>query len=331
MTPRSGVALRPHRFEGSICPIGRERMEIRMPYILVSSRALARMAAIIEVAPLEVTWFGTVYRNGHEFLIDEVFLPKQEVTPTATHDTGAGIGDIVDLLLERPNGEKLIEALRFWGHSHVNMEAFPSGQDDAQMGVYGEQGAPWYVRAIANKRGTLRFWIWDYRAGVIYNDVAWTVISDASERLIAHVREEYLQKVEEVDFIRHEKPRARRPIVSSGPKWGIPTRTEERPPREEATPHVAVMDSPLPAAPQFPLADEPPARQGPSRLRAVAEWLANSPIHLVVGIFRLAAWLLRAVVKPFRRRQPLPEAPVAATPPSPSPTPEPKATNGEQN
>lgn len=99
----------------------------------------------VDKADFEVSGFGTVTYDGKDFLVNDVILLKQE--------GGAAHTDIDPLSLSKAQYELRGSEgeLRFWWHSHVNMQAFMSGTDQATIKEIAQQG--WCVAAVFNKRG----------------------------------------------------------------------------------------------------------------------------------------------------------------------------------
>ena len=154
----------------------------RAPRVLITPNAYKRMCLYVELAEKEVGWLGTVVmtRNG-DFLIDHTYLLEQEVTATETELSAEGQAKLVeDLLKKGEPGFEEVNRLRFWGHSHVRMGTSPSGTDESTMKRFYEEGLPWYVRGIFNKKGRAEFCIFLYEQGLRINDVDWFVVDPAT-------------------------------------------------------------------------------------------------------------------------------------------------------
>lgn len=140
------------------------------PTIYVSVEALNRMAIYVQEVDDEVGWLGTVKRIGKmTYLIDNVFMLKQKVHGATCEIDPADIARLGEEL-EDPN------EMLFWGHSHVNMPCGPSGQDDTQLAEFGENGAPFFIRGIFNKKGEARFDLSVPEFGLLYKNVHWEVM-----------------------------------------------------------------------------------------------------------------------------------------------------------
>ena len=136
------------------------------------------MCLIVEMAPKEVGWLGTIDRMpSGNFYIDEIFVPEQEVTGAETDPTDEGQFKVMNELAEMgEEGMKKIERLRFWGHSHVHMGTSPSGTDENTPFNYQRLGLPWFIRGIFNKLGRAEFTVYLFDEGYRFLDVPWVAV-----------------------------------------------------------------------------------------------------------------------------------------------------------
>ncbi len=185
----------PHQFKTETEVLG------GMPTILISREAYDTMYYIVSESPEEVSWLGTVRRDGMTFMIEEVFLFEQEVGFSETKLDQKSVGEFFTKMLTEPDGVEKANAVRFWGHSHVNMGVAPSGSygpndygDLASMYRFGE-GADYFIMGIANKSGNLRFEVFFYDRKMRVIDVPWSVYEPEREDLRGRIVEELKQKV----------------------------------------------------------------------------------------------------------------------------------------
>lgn len=152
----------------------------RTPKVLITPDAYKRMLLYVEFAPKEVGWLGTakLLENG-DVLIDMTYLIEQEVTAVETELSTEGQSKLcMDLMKKHgmAEGMKVVDALRFWGHSHVRMEVFPSSTDENTMITKGNDGHEWFIRGIFNKLGKAKFDIYRYDRNYRFLDVPWQVV-----------------------------------------------------------------------------------------------------------------------------------------------------------
>ena len=193
-------AARPFTSIGS----GREvRLIGKHPVIQIDPEAMVTMHRYVDQCSTEVGWLGTAEKKQDgTIFIGHVFLFKQSVSGVTTKLSSEGLIEVSQKLLQQgEEGERLIENLRFWGHSHVNMACSPSGQDDLQMDDFKENGAPFFVRGIFNKNGDVRFDVYDFARGIILVDCKWEVLSDPNDNYFTKIDEEIREKVKTQGFL----------------------------------------------------------------------------------------------------------------------------------
>lgn len=149
------------------------------PKVLIMQSAADKMDIIIENSAKEVGWLCEVIEcEDKTYLINDVFILEQDVHATTTEINTAGLTKFADELLAREDGVEVWNRIRGWGHSHVNMGVSPSGQDNAQMNLFTANGCEYFIRLIANKKGIMEIAFFDYRVGVNYSDVPWSIAQD---------------------------------------------------------------------------------------------------------------------------------------------------------
>lgn len=162
--------LTPHSFETSLDNI---------PTVFISEQALKDMMILVGETKTEVGWLGSVKRLGSNFLIEEIFIPQQEVSMGTTEMTVEGLAKLTRELVKRDDADEICNNLKFWGHSHVNMAVDPSRTDDDQMKKF--EYNDFFIRAILNKQGEMKVWLYIYEYGMIIADVPWMVYVQPSE------------------------------------------------------------------------------------------------------------------------------------------------------
>lgn len=191
----AGKRFAPHQFTPQVQLLG------EMPSIMISKAAYDTMFYIVSESPEEVSWLGTVRRDGMTFLIEEIFIFDQEVHATQTRMDPESVGPFFADLASQPDGVEKVNAIRFWGHSHVNMGVTPSGSySDGESGdlscmyKFG-QASEYFIMGIANKSGNFRFEIFFYDTGVRVTDVEWSLYEPEQGELRKKIAEELKAKV----------------------------------------------------------------------------------------------------------------------------------------
>lgn len=172
-----------------------------IPTICVEREALNKMHLFVDECSDEIGWMGTATYNESEnsYTVHDVFLFDQDVHSTTTEITPEGLSSFAEELLQRPDGVETWNNLKVWGHSHVRMPTSPSGQDDKQMDEFSNIGHDWFIRIIANKLGSFRVDLYNYKLGVTYLDVAWELLATGQELEVEQRVAELFQQITELE------------------------------------------------------------------------------------------------------------------------------------
>jgi hypothetical protein len=143
--------------------------------VSITPDAMKAMQAIINVCPIEVSWLGNVkkIREGH-FQINRIHLIEQKSGDADTEISVKGLARLTEKLLKE-EGIDAVNTLKFWGHSHVNMDTFSSGTDDEQLEEFAADNKDFFIRGIANKLGKLSLTVIFPTLGIVIEDVPWAV------------------------------------------------------------------------------------------------------------------------------------------------------------
>jgi hypothetical protein len=141
----------------------------------------------------EVGWLGTVELSEKDRLtIKEIFLFRQEVTPSSMELSSEHIAEVATRLIGEGHLDK-VNALKFWGHVHPANHTGASQQDDDTMDVL-EDGNDWFLRGIFGRNGRAQFTLYDYKSGVRFDDVPWSLtLTESMER-----KEFFREQIEEL-------------------------------------------------------------------------------------------------------------------------------------
>tara|TARA_R100001377_G_C3181619_1_gene106861 strand:- start:345 stop:1190 length:846 start_codon:yes stop_codon:yes gene_type:complete len=138
------------------------------PVVYFQPEAYEKMVQIVEECQLEVGWFCSVSKlSKTDYLIEDVYLPHQEVTAVETDIPAEALEEAYLAMLEQGKDPSTLYA---WFHSHVNMGVSPSGQDELQVESF-LQTCPVFIRGIMNKAGALKVDLYLRTEGIAYNSV----------------------------------------------------------------------------------------------------------------------------------------------------------------
>lgn len=150
-----------------------ESFRFKMPKLKKKEQILIKFAPgvwttaqyIVQCCSDEVAilFTSTFDRKGRVVYLRSVHIPPQIVTGTFVETDDKYYGKwLNDLPLET------INSLRCEGHSHVNMQASPSGQDESNWPKIITNVKDYYLFLIFNKRGDLYSRLYDIQENIIY-------------------------------------------------------------------------------------------------------------------------------------------------------------------
>lgn len=114
------------------------------PRILIPSAIFEKIMFWVDKADFEVSGFGKCTFNGTDFEIKDAILLKQKGGSAHTDIEPESLSKAQYDLREQPGD------LKFWWHSHVNMNTFMSPTDKATLSELGARG--WALASVFNKR-----------------------------------------------------------------------------------------------------------------------------------------------------------------------------------
>lgn len=141
------------------------------PKVKIEYPALLKMKCYVDGCDKEIGWLGLVEKKDGTYIIKDVEIMKQTVTATSVDIKEEGLQEYAERLMARGNYDNL-DKIRCWGHSHVNMQVYPSSTDEETFKEY-YQDCDYFIRIIANKKGDLKLDVAELTNHVLYTDVKW--------------------------------------------------------------------------------------------------------------------------------------------------------------
>ena len=153
-------------------PINKET--VKKPTVIINPIAWLKMVSLVMHNTKEIAWQSEVeirqFKDSEEtyYYIKEVYVYPQCVS--------AGYVDVDELKYADWSIKQLTNeqynALRFQGHSHVNMGVTPSGTDEATYKKFLEQLGKddYYVFLIMNKRLETTCIVYDFKQNIIFEN-----------------------------------------------------------------------------------------------------------------------------------------------------------------
>lgn len=152
--------------------------ELPRPRVFYAPEAHSKLWAAVYLSPVEVGWLGLVDRMGNDYLITDIFVPKQQVSSVTTDIEPEDVAVLVETLVQEGHDPS---KLRFWGHSHVSMDVTPSGTDEDQVLEYLTDDVDWFIRGIYNKHGKAKVDVYDVRNNMLHQCVDQMLLPNGSE------------------------------------------------------------------------------------------------------------------------------------------------------
>lgn len=184
-----------------------------MPIVFVAPRPLALIHHAVDHAPLEVALALSVSeRDDGSLLVEDAFFFEQEVTAGEWRTRGAGLAGLMSRLArDRPDDSaRVCQLLRGLAHSHVDFGTDISETDLEQMQAqFGPTQPRWTLSAIANKKGSLRFWLHFFGPGqsMVTHEVQWAPLDPEAEldqSLRGEIERDYAEFVTECNTFEPE-------------------------------------------------------------------------------------------------------------------------------
>jgi hypothetical protein len=162
-----------------------EPVKISAPTIKLSKLAIKWLTVMADVHNHEIGVFGFVDElPNNTYLIRDIFYPKHSEAAGATCEISPEGETLMAEWLISHNRENDIAKAKFWGHSHVNMGVFPSGQDEDQSIERMNRNQSYLIRGIFNKDGLLSISFYDYQNKRRFDNIKWETDEDEEEQKI---------------------------------------------------------------------------------------------------------------------------------------------------
>lgn len=144
--------------------------------------AWMKMQYLIAVFGSECAWHGVVERHGEdksEFIVKDILVYPQQVTGATVTTDQKEYEDWMKAL-----DDDTFNALKFHGHSHVNMGVTPSSVDNEhQRGIVSQlNDSQFYIFGIFNKSGNRWLKIFDMKRNIAFekDDIEVKILMDGS-------------------------------------------------------------------------------------------------------------------------------------------------------
>lgn len=177
-----------------------QQQGIKKPTIFVLSDAYLKMKLLINASDKELAWYGVATRIKDNYFIEDILVYPQTVT-SATVD--ADEEKCAQWFMKLP--DKVINNLKFQGHSHVKMSASPSGRDTANWLKFANllKDDEFYILCIGNKQDEFYWNIYDKAINVHFenNDITMVIVDDKGRSISEWAKKSIDQYIKSEHFI----------------------------------------------------------------------------------------------------------------------------------
>jgi len=155
------------------------------PEVLFTLKAWTQIKAAVEHCNEEVSWLGLAdrFNDSNSFIIEEIFIPQQNVHATTTEITPEGQVELYEMLIAEGVDTN---RLRYHGHSHHSMGVNPSHQDNTEFLDF-DDDFPFFIRTIHNKKGDIQADVIDRESGLYLEELETDIVFDDNEEIRAAV------------------------------------------------------------------------------------------------------------------------------------------------
>lgn len=161
------------------------------PTWYITAVAYSKMKLLVHTHSEEIGWYGTVERHpNNQFIINDIIVYPQHVSgATCEQDESKMFEFETSLTNEQVN------ARRFQGHSHVNMNTTPSGVDETFYKQLMEHVTDYFMVAVINKSGSIYTRFYDVEHNIIYTDVPIWVVDESGICIDKWVKDQLEEKI----------------------------------------------------------------------------------------------------------------------------------------
>lgn len=165
------------------------------PRVFFTPLAMAKIKTMVDEVSDEVGWLMPVQEGDNGvYLIYDLFVLEQEVNGATCEIKPEALSHLAQEVLSLENGVNIYNSIKCWGHSHVNMTVTPSGQDNQQMMEFvGDND--YFIRIIANKKGSMKLDFYDYKSNIAYENIPYQVYYDIDQEELEVLKGEIKEKV----------------------------------------------------------------------------------------------------------------------------------------
>jgi len=184
------------------------RPDAPSPQVLIAPLAFQKLRLYIELCPMEIGGLGAVERSGPNFMITDLFILSQKVSPAETELDPAAVFEMLQGCIAEGRDPA---SLCFWWHSHAEMDVEWSETDERTIEAF---PGDFMLSVVGNKAGAFAWRLDTLRpTRQVLTDLPVTIVPDGGEEgdeaaLRASIIAEMCEKLQVItrDFELYDSP-----------------------------------------------------------------------------------------------------------------------------
>ena len=170
-----------------------EKMKLLMPQVKILEQVWKRLMAYIITCPKEVGGLGSVEERDGELIVTDVFLIEQTASPGDFEIDPTALSQFVNEWIAYGRD---VSELKFWWHSHADMNTFWSVVDEDTMRRLA--GDSYLISLVGNRRQEHRTCLTILKpVHLVIDDIKIEVIETFDQYLLDAAEEEIKLKVKQ--------------------------------------------------------------------------------------------------------------------------------------
>lgn len=144
--------------------------DVIKPTVIIDVETMYKMQSLVDASSVEISWHGFVKRNVEKqiyYIYDIALFPQINTASATTTDQDKYAEWISEYIMDP---ESDFENMRMHGHSHVNMNVFSSGVDDAYQKdlIRNTEDGDYYIFIIMNKKREICILLYDFHQQILF-------------------------------------------------------------------------------------------------------------------------------------------------------------------
>jgi proteasome lid subunit RPN8/RPN11 len=157
----------------------------------IEKRAWQKIAAYVDNCPYEIGGLGKVTCEGGDFIVSDVEIFTQTVTPAHVDMTAE---TLAKFQTDKIRAKESMRDYKFWWHSHAKMDAFFSGTDTATIDASGAE-FPWLVSFVSNHAHKMIARLDIYQPVHVHCSLEVEVLDDTDPAIVEACKADIAEKV----------------------------------------------------------------------------------------------------------------------------------------